>query len=292
MWAKRTINSVRRCSRVAGAVKKGIPFSFLLISYLLFSPRLLAEDLVRVIREQHANEAQLHVVNDGIVEATISFKFDLDNARLDTKRRTLVVGPGEQVRAFTITRKKIDKSWRYQYNYRWRWGRAGVRPDKSYVYRMPFEEGRKVVVGQGFNGNFSHGGEQKYAIDWMVPEGTPVHAARGGRVVAVESRFLRGGPSPNFLHAANYVVVMHDDGTFGNYLHFQQDGVVVQMGDYVRAGQLIGYSGNTGFSTEPHLHFHVYAPTDDWESDPIKIRFTTEEGHKIILKKGKTYTSK
>jgi murein DD-endopeptidase MepM/ murein hydrolase activator NlpD len=156
---------------------------------------------------------------------------------------------------------------------------------------LPFEEGRKVFVGQGFKGSFSHGGEQKYAIDWTVPVGTSVHAARGGLVVAAESRYSRGGPSPDFLNAVNYIVVMHEDGTSGNYLHFKKDGLAVRIGDNVSAGQLIGYSGNTGFSTEPHLHFNVYKATDEWESDSIKIRFTTEEGHNIILKEGKAYTA-
>jgi murein DD-endopeptidase MepM/ murein hydrolase activator NlpD len=278
--------------RVKTAVKRRMLASLLLFLHLSLPTRLLAEDLVRVIREEHANGAQLHVLNGGIVEATISFKFDLDNARLDHRKRTFIIEPGEQVRAFTVIRKKTDKPWRYQYHYRWRWGNPDARHDKSHIYRLPFEEGRKVFVGQGFKGKFSHGGEQKYAIDWTVPVGTPVRAARAGLVVSVESRYSRGGPSPNFLNVANNIAVMHEDGTFGNYLHLKKDGVAVRVGQNVEAGELIGYSGNTGFSTEPHLHFHVYEPNDGWESEPIKIRFTTQEGHDIILKEGRTYTAK
>jgi len=283
---------LNRSSATKRPIIKSFLFPLFLITFLLLSPRLVAEDLVRVIREEHANEVHLYVLNDGIVEATIRFKFKLDNARLDNKQRTLIIAPGEHIRAFKVIREKIDKSWRYQYRYRWRWGRDGARHDKSYVYRLPFEKGTKAFIIQGFKGRYSHGGEQKYAIDWAVPVGTPVYAARGGRIVAAESRYIRGGPSPDFLNTANYVVVKHDDGTFGNYLHFKRDGVVVQIGDNVRTGQLIGYSGNTGFSTQPHLHFHVYEPTDDWEAEPVKIRFTALEGHKIILKQGKKYTAK
>ena len=272
-------------------MKRRILISLLLFLHLLLPARLLADDLVRVIREEHANEAQLYILNEGIVEATISFKFELDNARLDHKKYTFIVGAGEKVRAFKVTRKKTDKPWRYRYTYRFRWGNPDTRPDRSHIYRLPFEEGKEVFVGQGFKGKFSHGGGQKYAIDWTVPVGTPIHAARGGLVVAVESRYSRGGPSPDFLNAANYIVVMHEDGTFGNYLHFKKDGVAVRIGQTVRAGELIGYSGNTGFSTEPHLHFHVYKPTDGWESESIKIKFKPKEGHGIILKEGKTYTA-
>jgi murein DD-endopeptidase MepM/ murein hydrolase activator NlpD len=289
---KNTSSSIRRQARANTGVKSSILSILILLLTLPQSSQLFATDLVRVIREEQANEAHLYIQNDGIVDATISFKFDLDNARLDHRTRTLIIGSGERVRAFTVTRKKTDKPWRYQYRYRWRWGHPDARHDKSFVYRLPFGQGTSVFVGQGFKGTFSHGDEQKYAIDWTVPVGTPVHAARGGLVVAVESRYSRGGTSANFLNAANYIVVKHDDGTFGNYLHFMKDGVAVQVGQTISTGELIGYSGNTGFSTEPHLHFHVYEPDDGWKSEPVKIKFTTREGDDIVLKQGKTYTVK
>jgi intergrase/recombinase len=75
----------------------------------LLPTELSAEDLVRVIKKEHANGAELYVLNDGIVDATVSFKLELNNARVDNRKRTFILGPGEQVRAFTVTRRKTDK---------------------------------------------------------------------------------------------------------------------------------------------------------------------------------------
>jgi hypothetical protein len=59
---------------------------------------------------------------------------------------------------------------------------------------------------------------------------------------------------------ATYVIIDHGDGTFAAYYHLQKDGALVAPGEKVCKGQTIGLSGNTGFSTGPHLHFHVTDP--------------------------------
>jgi len=82
-------------------------------------------------------------------------------------------------------------------------------------------------------------------IDLALPEGTPVYAAAGGRVV------LAGTQAGYGL----LVVVDHADGYTTYYGHLSRVGVV--PGQYVEAGQLIGRSGNTGLSTGPHLHFEI-----------------------------------
>jgi len=91
-----------------------------------------------------------------------------------------------------------------------------------------------------------------------MPVGTAVHAARAGVVIDLVEKHSRGGASRKYAKYANYVVVMHDDQTTGEYYHLSKDGVVVTIGESVQAGQQIGYSGNTGFSSLPHLHFAVY----------------------------------
>lgn len=85
-----------------------------------------------------------------------------------------------------------------------------------------------------------------------MPNGTPVLAAREGRVALVRSESNRKGRGWD-----NHVIIHHEDGTYGWYLHFRQGGVAVAVGERVAAGDLIGYSGNTGHSTRPHLHFQV-----------------------------------
>ena len=74
----------------------------------------------------------------------------------------------------------------------------------------------------------------------------------------VESGFDRGGLNKETYGArANLVRILHDDGSMAIYAHLRENGVMVRVGEKVSLGQLIGYSGNTGYSSGPHLHFCV-----------------------------------
>ena len=114
-------------------------------------------------------------------------------------------------------------------------------------------------IDQGFGGSFSHADAQnRYALDLAAPIGTPVLAARDGVVMHVESDFARAGlDRERYAGRANMIRILHDDGTMAMYAHLDVDGVRVRPGERVRAGQAIARSGNTGFTTGPHLHFAV-----------------------------------
>lgn len=125
---------------------------------------------------------------------------------------------------------------------------------------LPFRAGRTVTVGQGPFGGFSHEDEQRYAVDFEVPEGTEVVAMRAGRVLSLREDSDTGCPEPECQQDTNSVVLDHGDGTIAHYLHLQQDGVDVVVGQLVGRGAPLGRSGNTGFTTRPHLHVHVRDP--------------------------------
>ncbi|MGV8940361.1 MAG: M23 family metallopeptidase [Lysobacter sp.] len=128
--------------------------------------------------------------------------------------------------------------------------------DMLYLLPLAVDTAR---IDQGFDGTFSHNDpENRYAIDFAVPVGTVVLAARGGVVMQVENGFDRPGLDRD-AHAgrANFVRLLHDDGAMSLYAHLKPDGVLVRPGQRVTAGQRIGLSGNTGFTTGPHLHFAV-----------------------------------
>jgi murein DD-endopeptidase MepM/ murein hydrolase activator NlpD len=85
-----------------------------------------------------------------------------------------------------------------------------------------------------------------------------VLAARSGVVMQVESGFDKAGSNrKKYAERANLVRIIHDDGTMALYAHLQENGVYVKVGERVGVGQQIGASGNTGFSSGPHLHFAV-----------------------------------
>jgi murein DD-endopeptidase MepM/ murein hydrolase activator NlpD len=136
--------------------------------------------------------------------------------------------------------------------------------DTLYNYDLPFPKGKRYKVMQGQNTNFTHKGSfSKYAIDFDMRVGQTVCAMRDGIVVKTISKFNKGGKGKKYRDLANYIVLYHEDGLFTQYVHLKKDGVLVKVGDSVRKGQPIGYSGNTGMSTAPHLHFAVFKPTEN-----------------------------
>jgi len=128
--------------------------------------------------------------------------------------------------------------------------------DFQYV-QIPLSEGATAHFGQTFHGYFSHNGASRYAVDLSMPEGTTVTAARGGRVLSIKEDSDSGCGEVSCASDGNFVNIDHGDGTKAIYYHLQQDGALVDVGDIVCAGEPIGLSGNTGFSTGPHLHFSI-----------------------------------
>ena len=141
---------------------------------------------------------------------------------------------------------------------KWTVGNISAAHNSEYRYASPLQPQQNYPIVQGVNGKFSHFGASKYALDFGASEGTPVLAARGGIVIDTKRNGRKGGPTPDFAKHANYVAILHDDGTTGEYYHLKYEGVVVKREQRITQGQLIGYTGNTGFSSLPHLHFGVY----------------------------------
>jgi hypothetical protein len=136
-------------------------------------------------------------------------------------------------------------------------GSSNARP-RDIEYLPPLQQAGNRI-DQGFDGQFSHDDEQnRYALDFAADIGTPVVAARAGTVMQVEAGFRMAGEKKEaFAGHANFVRILHDDGSMALYAHLRTGGVLVRVGEQVQGGQQIALSGNTGFSTGPHLHFSV-----------------------------------
>lgn len=126
-------------------------------------------------------------------------------------------------------------------------------------YFPPFARGQSFAISQGLDDAATHQDEANmYAVDIAMPIGTPVLAARGGIVMDFEDdHHAEGQQDKKYLPRANHVRILHDDGTMGVYAHLQADSARVRPGMKIPAGRWIANSGNTGYSSGPHLHFVV-----------------------------------
>lgn len=166
-------------------------------------------------------------------------------------------------------------------------GSDETQPDADVLYSMPFGGSvpRQLIGGYG---SATHLEANFYALDFAMPEGTPVLAARSGIVVEVQDGFARGGLKPALLERANLVAIAHADGTLASYGHLRA-GIRVAEGDTVGRGQLLGFSGSTGFSARPHLHFHVGLRLMGGENRTIPVRMRARDGAAVELIEGAWY---
>jgi hypothetical protein len=153
---------------------------------------------------------------------------------------------------------------------------SGGYPDQATsAYTLPYSVGQAYLVGQGNCTDGSHeiGFDQAYAYDFDMPIGTDVVATRGGVVVALEERYVDGNRTSG---QENFVVVEHTDGLVSGYYHLTRNGVIPALGARVQQGDVIGKSGDTGDSSEPHLHFEVL---DCQDCDTVPINFINTRAH-------------
>lgn len=212
------------------------------------------------------------------------------NVRIEPSReRSFTLSGKTHQQAGLVTIKRAGRPWRYRYRYDWVIGSLEAKHDVGYRYRLPYATGESYPVLQGFNGGYSHKDLDRYAVDFDMPEGTAVHAARAGVVADIENQQRGFYPTYPCQQEANYIVILHADGTTGEYYHLRHLGAAVSVGQDVARGQLIGYSGNTGCSNQPHLHFAVYRAAKGATSQSLPIRFITELGTIDTMHHGDTY---
>jgi murein DD-endopeptidase MepM/ murein hydrolase activator NlpD len=160
-----------------------------------------------------------------------------------------------------------------------------VKEDTSHIYWLPYAEGKRFLIAQAANSKFlSHKGE--LSLDFKMKIGSTICAARSGTVIAVKEDSQIGGVDNQYLSQGNHIIILHIDGSLAKYWHLQYNGVVVESGDTVAQGQVIGYSGNTGYTAFPHLHFQVV----NNEGRQVLIRFVTKKGVRYP-RPGRSYRS-
>lgn len=178
----------------------------------------------------------------------------------------------------------------YQYQYLAGAPNALHRPQQA--YRAPFAIATDHPVTQAFPQVATHTTrDSHYAVDMAMPIGTDIMAARGGVVFDVAASNFRGGLDPvKDGPKANVIRILHDDGTYAIYAHLNTNSIRVRPGDRVQRGQYIADSGNTGFSSGPHLHFAVVRNAG-MKIESLPILFLGQNSETVIPAAGKPLTA-
>lgn len=157
------------------------------------------------------------------------------------------------------------------------------------LYRLPYPAGEKYmcIKGRGVS-LYGHKGSDYYSVDFRMPEHSLVVAARGGIVLHVKDDSNIGGWSKKYIEDANRVNIDQGDETIAQYVHLEYKGALVKKGDRVEQGEPIGYSGNTGSSLMPHLHFCVGSKN---KKGTMPIAFESAKRNRIIPKAYFSYVS-
>jgi hypothetical protein len=173
----------------------------------------------------------------------------------------MVVPPQASIPIASVHGAVAGKGYRVSTSFKYSIGDPDAVHNSAATYRLPFQDGQEIKIGQVIGGRITthNAPDSRYAIDFSISVGTPILASRKGRIVDVDQNFTQGGNDPALK--ANHVLILHDDGTLGMYSHFSANRIDVSIGQWVEAGTLLGYSGNTGYSTGPHLHFAVLTNT-------------------------------
>jgi murein DD-endopeptidase MepM/ murein hydrolase activator NlpD len=179
-----------------------------------------------------------------------------------------------------------EKPMSFGHEYRALLGEPGVEHRPDGPYRAPFALARQFRVTQAYPSHITHvDAASAYAVDIEMPVGTQIYAARGGTVIEVASQYFEGSDDAKRAARANVVRILHADGTMALYAHLNWDSIRVRPGQVVERGEYIADSGNTGFSSGPHLHFAVIR-NSGLHHESLPVQFVRPSGAAAVAVTG------
>lgn len=233
------------------------------------------------------NTKEFYGINKKDYFITAEIDLSLTNMEIvDPKEPLYEIKPRSKEYLFSIEHMSEQRG-SYKFKYTWNKGSHTAIHSTTAVYQPPYYKIGRYRVSQSCNGGRTHNRPHSmYAIDFAMPEGTPVLAARSGKVVDLYEFSIMGGTTRLDYRFSNYVLIQHDDLTLAGYYHLKAMGVSASIGQHIKAGERIGFSGNTGYSSGPHLHFVVFKPITGKHSTSLQTTFRTGRGDVICPPRG------
>lgn len=202
--------------------------------------------------------------------------------------------PGARETILLAIAENPEEKMSFQYETKWVFGRGVTRSEHTGIYRAPFP-GDLTFETNNSSGEEPRSGRMLNSLDILMPEGTPVIAARSGYVMDVAGE--RDGDKVKGAHPyyedptslGSYVRIVHEDGTWSEYAHLKAGTVVVKAGQRIEAGTQIAESGSTGKVLRPHLGFTIFKPQQGF-LEPISLPIRMDlpgRGH-VTVKAGDT----
>ena len=203
-----------------------------------------------------------------------------------------VVPPRSDIQILSLPLLENGSEPFFKYQYRYLAGDSDSKHAPPGPYRAPFAIATNHPVSQAFPEVATHTTpDSYYAVDIAMPIGTDIFAARGGVVFDVASTHFSGGLDPERDGPnANVVRILHDDGTYAIYAHLNTNSIRVRPGDVVRRGEYIADSGNTGFTSGPHLHFAVVRNAG-MRIESVPVTFLGQNAESVIPASGRALTA-
>jgi murein DD-endopeptidase MepM/ murein hydrolase activator NlpD len=250
---------------------------------------------VKLFERQNGGSLTLIAANTFYAPIQLAYRLsETENVPASTPREGQTVLPARsEVPVLEVGKTTSQQNIHFEYEFQFLPGEPGAQHRPTQPYRLPFALSTTISVSQAFPDTMTHRDPgSQYAIDFVMPIGTQVYAAREGVVIDVTSGFFEHGTDLQVDGPrANIVRVLHDDGTMSLYGHLNWNSIRVVPGQKVARGEYLADSGNTGFTTGPHLHF-VVQRNRGGALVSVPIEFAGAAGAPITVHSREKYTAR